>query len=341
MFVKISHCCIEDLALDKDTLIKIAVGFVGVVGAIVVALLGLYSQLRIKRLELRAEERRDQAARRLAFHIPLLRLCYELDGRIGRILSNLGTDWLQSSYLEKIHTGEGFARDPREKGYFIMSSVYVFACFFGWTEAIKQGVDATRAMASNEGSWNTRLLKVLRIVKAEGTGRVFIFDHDISVVRRLFQYEELFCTYSLSKKLVSPTDACKLHRHFQHSIGEMMLHRENDAVRCKTFREFYEAYSSDARYRYWFIPLEQLFTDLSGFQPDKDTETQAELKNDIRPLRLLAIRYWCRVLMQNLGREVGIETPTPEDVLNGRSEALRTAIRTVKIEDLEAHLLTR
>lgn len=326
--------------LDNDTLIRIAAGLAAIVAAIIVALAGLYTNLKIKRFELQAQAKKERAAQRLAFHVPLLRFCYELDGRIGRILEKLSSDWMDSAHLERIRHGEGFATDPKERGYFIISTVYVFACFFGWTEAIKERIDATQSLADRGPvrRWLWQMRHQLTDTFHHSRSRVFFFDQDISVVRRLFQYEELFRAYTVTRKFTNPRDACKLHRHLQHSIGEMMLHREDDVLRCKTFREFYEAYRVDETYRYWFVLLEEMFVDLSGFEANKDIETQAEMKNDLRPLRLLAIRYWCRILMRNLSGELGIATPPPDEVLDGRSEALRTTITSVNIEELEAYL---
>lgn len=327
--------------LDNDTIVKVAAGFAVVLAALIAALVGLYSQMKIKQFELRTQAKKDRAAQRLAFYIPLLRFCYEFDGRVGRILSVLSTDWLRSSHLNRIQNNEGFARDPRETGYFIMSSIYVFACFFGWTEAIKKGVDATKPLSerSRTGRWLSKLRQRLfnQISGMPGRSEIFFFDHDISVVRRLFQHQELFQEYVTSKKLTNPKDACKLHRHFQHSIGEMMLQIDGDALRCKTFREFSDAYK-DEQFRYWFVPLEDFLTDLSDFEANKDIETQAEMKNDIRPLRLLAIRYWCRLLMKNLAKDLGIDTPQPEEVLNRLSDPLKNTITSVRIEHLELFL---
>jgi hypothetical protein len=318
---------------DNDTLVKIYAGF----AVVIAALIGFRATLRIKALELEAQERREANAQRLTYHLPLLRFCYELDGRINRILAQLHGDWLRSEHLDKIRRGEGFAQNPLETGYFIMSSTYVLACFFGWTEAIKKGVDRTRPLTNR--TWYFRLWQRIRgfLLGPSAQPSVFFFDTDISIVRRLFQYQELFKDYSVSKKLISPKDANRLHRHLQHSIGEMMLQPDGSGFRCKTFREFATEYQ-DKTFQYWFVPLEELIVDLCDFAPGKDIETQAELKNDVRPLRLLAIRYWCRVLMKNLSSDLGIPTPDPEDVLQGLSGSLRNAITGVKIEDLEAHL---
>jgi hypothetical protein len=327
--------------LDTDTLVKIATAFAAVVAAVITVLFGYYGQIKIKQFELRAQARKDRAAQRFRFFIPLLRFSYELDGRIGRILDSLHTDWLRLEHLEKIRRTEGFSKNPLETGYFIMSSVYVFACFFGWTEAIKKGVNATEPYSDygRARKWHLNVAaRVRQLLRSRPASKIFFFDVDISVVRRLFQYQELFKNYVTSKKLVNPTDACRLHRHLQHSIGEMMLQPDGDMFRCKTFREFADAYRENESVRYWFVPLEEFFADLSDFPPGKDIETQAEMKNDIRPLRLLAIRYWCRVLMRNLSADLGIQTPPPDDVLAGLSDALKSTIQGVTIENLELYL---
>jgi hypothetical protein len=332
------------MKIDSDTLIKIIVGLATVVVAIIVALLGLYTQTKIKRMDYRAQARKDRAAQRLAFYVPLVRSCYEFDARIARILSSLHSDWLRSSHLDRIRQGEGFAQDPTQTGYFILSSLYVFACFFGWTEAIAIGVDATEHLAEM-GRIRRRIMAVRRRIGKTGSRRahpdVFIFDEDVLIVRRLFQFEELFVAYSESHNLHAPRDANKVHRHFQHSIGEMMLHRDNGVLRCKTFKEFFDEYTSNEQYRYWFAPLEALVTDLSDFFPNADLETQVKIENDIRPLRLLAIRYWCRVLIRNRAKELGIASPDPASVLEGSSAELKSLIEQITVEQLETHLAGR
>lgn len=313
---------------------------IGIFATIVVALVIIYAQLRAKRLELDEEKRKTEAAQRLAYFAPFVRLCYELDARIGRIFDHLSDDWLNRTHLASVRDGKGFAESPLQTGYFLMSSVYVFACFFGWTEAIARGVDATeqaRAGHRVHGKWIAWALR--RNGHRRSRVPVYFFDQDISIVRRLFQYEELFENYVRSRQFSTPRDACKLHRHFQHSIGEMMLRTDGAGMtRCKTFREFFEEYRGGEQFRYWFIPLEELFADLSGFPQGKDLETQAEMKNDLRPLRLLAIRYWCRKLMQSLATDLGISPPDPDEVVTGRSDELQGIIRSVTIEELESHL---
>jgi hypothetical protein len=311
--------------------------------ALVAAILGLYGNLKIKQYEIDTQIEKDKSEQRLKFYLPLLRFSYTLDRRIGHILTTLHEDWLSKSHLEKIHNNQGFALDPNEKGYFIVSSIYIFACFFGWSEAIKKGVDATQPF-SKKSDLRKQLSKIQKkiktLLKIPEKKNVFLFDPDISMVSKVFQYKELFQEYLISKTLTNPKDANELHKQFQYSIGELMLEEDGDGgFRCKSFREFFEAYLNDAKFRYWFVPLENLFVDLSNFEKDKDLETQILMKNDVRPLRLLAIRYWCRVLIKNMSEQLDIETKPPSEVLNGVSDKLKTAIQSVEIEKLESYLL--
>jgi len=226
-----------------------------------------------------------------------------------------------------------------------MSSIYTLACFFGWCEAIKKGVDSTKSN-TRKTRLPQRLLKYKRLVYArlhirEQTG-VSLVDPNISLISRLFQSEELFDVYMTSRKLTLPRDACKMHRHFQYSIGELMLEKDShDTIRCKSFREFFDAYLNDVRFRYWFAPLENVLIDLTNFQEGKDIETQVEMKNDIRPLRLLAIRYWCGILMKDMAQRLDIEMPAQDDTLKGISEELKRIIVSAKPEALETYLIRK
>lgn len=328
--------------MDAEAYSHLAATFAAVVAALVGALVGFYAQIHVKHVDLSVEARRSKASQRLSLYLPVLRFCYEFDSRLGRILSNLHTDWLRQTYLDQIKKRKGFAADPRETGYFLMSSIYEFACFFGWTEAIARHVDATKR--SSERSRFARLIsKRWRRIRRRLPGKyrpapIYFFDHDVSLLRRLFQHQELFDEYIKGKRLTQPRDACKLHRQFHHSIGEMMLQDDGELLRCKSFREFCEAYRDD-EFRYWLVTLEELVVELSDFTPGKNIEVQAELKNDIRPLRLLAIRYWLRKFMRTLARDLGIDTPQAEEVLSDVSEPLREIITSVRLEQLELFLV--
>lgn len=309
-----------------------------IVAALIAALLGFYGNLKIKVLEIENQAERARAEQRLRYYLPLLRLCYTLDRRIGHILAVLDTDWLARGHLEKIHDGEGFAVDPKIRGYFIVSSIYIFACFFGWSEAIKQGVDRTIPFSRRSLSLTIKY-KIYNLLNIGEKRDIFVFDPDISMVGKLFQYKELFDDYLEATLNTDPVDESGLHKQFQYSIGELMLEDDDDDLRCKSFREFFDSYCTDPKFRFWFVPLENLFSDLCGFEPEKTLEVQVSLKNDIRPLRLLAIRYWVRVLMKNMATQLDLETLPPEDALIGVSDSLKKSIQSVRLHELESYLL--
>ena len=74
-------------------------------------------------------------------YFPFINCLTELDARFTRILGNLETDWLDSKYLKSIKKGQGFAIDPNQKGYFVLSSIYLIASFFSYCEVIKRDID--------------------------------------------------------------------------------------------------------------------------------------------------------------------------------------------------------
>jgi hypothetical protein len=330
--------------MDKETFLKTLAALAAIIAALVGTTVGFYFKLKEKDYELKIQKRKDKDSHLRKYYVPLLRFSYELDRRLGHILLEIHSDWLSGTHLKKISKKEGFALDPNEKGYFIISTVYMLACFFGWTEAIKRGVDTTKPFPEKENiyiwyrKFKSKVAKLLFL--SENKKNVFIFDPDISRLSKIFQYKEMFNEYMTTKKFTSPTDASKLHKQFQYSIGELMLEDEDtDTLRCKSFREFFDTYQKDENFRYWFILLENLIVDLCDFEKGKDIETQCELKNDIRPLRILAIRYWLRVLMKNMSKELEIETLSPDEVLEPVSTQLKKAIKSVEIEKLESYLL--
>lgn len=334
--------------LDKETIIKLVAALGVVLAAFIAGMLGFFAQWKIKQFDNAQNEKKEKENQKLKFYIPLLRCLYELDDRFHTVIKNLETDWLHKEHLESIKAGKGFAEDPNKKGYFIISSIYLIASFFGLSEAIKKGVDTTkfsydRYKIKRIGYKIKRWLYKTLGVKQRFS--IFQFDPEITKVCRLFQYEELFKDYMKEKSLVNPKDACKLHKHIQHSIGEMMLEKQGEeSYRVKSFREFYEAYLNDEKFRFWFILIENLFIDLSNFEKDKSIEKKVEMKNDIRPLRIIAIQYWCRVLMKNIAAELdlaefNLQTRPPEDVLTGLSNELKGVIVNYKSDRTETFLL--
>lgn len=335
--------------LDKETIIKILQVIGVVVAAFVAGMLGFLAQWKLKRFENALTQKKEKENQRLKFYIPLLRCLYELDDRIDRIINKqLDSNWLDAKHLEDIKQKKGFAENPNNTGYFILSSIYLIASFFGLTEAIKKGVDTTKFSYNHKSItkfWNKLKIRVKKILGLKQTQNIFQFDPDISSISRIFVHPDLFSSYIRSKSLIDPIDACKLHKHIQHSIGEMMLEKVGEEkYRLKSFREFYDAYISDETFRFWFVSIENLFCDLSNFQKNKTTEMKVELKNDIRPLRLVAIQYWCRILMKNISKELdldelNLETRPPDKVLEGFSSELQNIIKSFKPDNSQTYLL--
>lgn len=336
--------------IDSNVVVvAIITAFSAIFATFLAGILAFWGQRKLKKLENATAERKEKEHQKLKFYIPLLRCLYELDDRFERILNNLETDWLNGEYLENIKNGKGFALDPNNKGYFIISSIYLIASFFGLTEAIKRGVDTSKLtrnkikitfLIDKLYRWAIKKLNLVETIK------IFQFDPDVTKVCRLFQYEELFKCYMTSKTLVNPKDACKLHKHIQHSIGEMMLEKESvGEFRIKSFREFYDAYVSKKSFRFWFTLIENLFTDLSNFEKEKNIEKKVEMKNDIRPLRIIAIQYWCRILMKKISKELnleglGLQTRPADDVLETLGDELADTIREYKLDYSAAYLLS-
>lgn len=336
--------------MDKETLIKILQPTATVFSVLVAGLLAYIANWNLKRLENRNAEKKDKEKERLKYFIPLLRCLYELDDRFDRIFKNLHEDWLDSKYLDSIKNKQGFADNPKEKGYFIISSIYMIAYFFGVTEAIKKGIDTTKLSLDrkkSKGILNKIGTQIDKLFTDHSESDIFNFDPDITIICRLLQNKELFYKYMASKDFKNPKDANEIHKHIQHSIGEMMLEKDgDDGYRVKSFREFFDLYMKDDSFRFWFILIEGYFTDLAHFEKSKEFEKKAELKNDIRPLRLLAIQYWCRILMSNIAKvlefdEMNFETRKPEEVFETQkiSKDLKDLIIGYKLNNSETYLL--
>lgn len=337
------------MELDKETTIKLITAFGVVIAAFIAGMLGFFAQWKVKQFENTLTLKREKENQKLKYYIPLLRCLYELDDRLDRIINKqLDSNWLDAKHLEEIKRKKGFAENPNNTGYFIISSIYLIGSFFGLTEAIKKGVDTTKISYNHKTVskiWNKVKIRIKKVLCINQEHNIFQFDPDISIISRIFVHPDLFKGYIQSRELINPLDACKLHKHIQHSIGEMMLEKEgDDKYRVKSFREFYNLYVADEPFRFWFVPLENLFCDLSNFQKEKTLEMKVKLKNDIRPLRLIAIQYWCRMLMKNISKELdleelNLETRPPEDVLTGLGEELKTIIRTFIPDNSQTYLL--
>lgn len=303
--------------------IKIVIpAIVALLSVAIGAILTLLVQKKIKIFDffLNEKERKEEESK---FYLQLLRYLYDLDDRLKRILQNLHTDWLDSKYLNEIKTHKGFAENPKNKGYLFISTIYMIGCFFGVTAMIRKRVDIKRNSVEK---------------RKHNKIDIFQFDQNIKIISRLFQDTKLFEKYCRNKNFADYKDA-NIYKHFQHSIGEIMIEKISETnYRVKSFKEFYESYINEESFRFWFILIEEYFTNLCNFETNKELEKQAELKNDIRPLRLIAIQYWCRRLMERIleesnAIELSFENRKPDDLLNEKlSEELKELISNYNLK---------
>ena len=93
----------------------IAAAFIG-------GFVAFFGKIIINSFERYKENKNTRENRKITLYMPLLRCLYELDDRFNRILNNLDTDWLNVEYLDSIKKKEGFAKNQKQKGYFVLSS---------------------------------------------------------------------------------------------------------------------------------------------------------------------------------------------------------------------------
>jgi len=330
--------------LTQDKVIGLLTGIILV---IIGGVITYFFQYRLKRFDRLIAAKKEQENKKTKLYIPLLRNLYDIDDRFNRIISSLDKDWLNKENLLLIKENKGFAEDPTEKGYFIISSIYLIASFFGIYEVTKKGADLTSIIKKTnwlKRNFNRFVKWTNRKFNIKQNKNIFQFEPEIKKISRLFQFEELFKQYITSRKITNPIDSCKLHKHIQNSVGEMMLEKtEGNHFRIKSFREFFTQYTNDKRFRFWFVLIENMFNDLSNFPQDKTLETQVELKNDIRPLRIIAIQYWCRILMGNIAQELELsnqnyETRSPEKILDGLSDELKSIIKNYRLQSKDVFI---
>lgn len=335
-------------AASDPALLKYLAALAVVIAACIGGIIGFLGQFILKNYYNKVSTKNKIRNKKLKFYIPLLRCLYELDERISTIINHLHTDWLSEEYLTEIKNNKGFAADPNKTGYFIISSIYVVASFFGVSETIKKDIDATKFSFEKykiSKIWHKIKDYLPVLFKAKKEPSIFQFDPEITKVYRLFQQEELFKKYMESSTLTNPRDASKIHKHIQRSIGEMMLEKDGEkSFRVKSFREFYEAYINDEKFRFWFTLIENLFIDLINFPEEKTLEKKVEKKNDIRPLRIITIQYWSRVLMENISHELDLtkfnfQTRPPLDVLVNLSPDLVNTIKNYKPNKFDSYIL--
>jgi len=247
--------------------------------------------------------------------LPLLTSSRELENRLTKVLGNLETDWLDKKYIDEIKCGTGFAENPTKKGYFVLSTIYLFAKFFSLLEIISQEVGHVYDLSTRQEKE---------------------FEDITNTISRIFQYREMWGQCETVHKILDSAksnggkerrDAWRLHRQFQHSIGELLIHREGDKVRSMSFKEFFERYVSDKTFRYWCDAIEDYVVDLSCMGRG-EFEDKATGKGDIRIFRIIALRYWLLKLMRSIEKDINVSmSAAPETALDCVPLDIQSAIK--------------
>lgn len=186
--------------VSKEILVAVVSGLIAVVSSAI----AVWGQFRVSRLNhdiekfrLAAEEDRNSAR----YREPLARSAADLQSRLYNILSQ---DFV----------GKFMVRGtPREQGYALTNTVFVFAQFFAWTEAARLEIQ----FISLDADEKTKALAALQ-----------------SRIYSLLQSD-------------SGSDAFRLFAGEQRAIGERMLVQHRDGLRCVGYGEFLDnpRYSSD------------------------------------------------------------------------------------------------
>ena len=235
--------------------------------------------------------------------VPLLTSARELEDRLAKMLDSLEADWLDRKYIEEIKNGKGFAENPTKTGYFFISTLYLFAKFFSRLETISQEIGHAYELSSRQAKE---------------------FENITNTISRIFQYREMWDQCETVHRIrencckdKAIRDAWRLHRQFQHSIGELLICREGGRARSMSFKQFFERYITDKAFRYWCDAIEDYVVDLSSMG-DGTYEKKAERNCDMRIFRIVALRYWLLKLMRSIERDINATMdPEPRTVLNG------------------------
>lgn len=255
----------------------------------------------VARYQYKSEKKNSKDAIVRKYAHPLLSSTRELEDRLSKLLGNLETDWLDSSYINEIKNGEGFAKNPTKKGYFFISTIYLLARYFSYLEIISQEVGHLFDLPTQQAKQ---------------------FEKITNTISRIFQYREMWDHCETINKIFSSDDngvrdAWRLHRQFQHSIGELLICREGDRTRSMSFKQFYENYVADKNFQYWCGAIEDYVVDLSSMS-DGDYVVKATKQSDIRIFRIMALRYWLRRLIRTLEEDMDISISSePYSALDG------------------------
>jgi len=264
-------------------------------GGILGALIKYLFETRLTE-QFRSKQQAFQAIRKYSY--PLLLAANDVELRIERILSiGIKRDWLSSEVVQKVQEGKGFLSNPsEEKGYFYLSTLYVFARYFAWLQIFIQAVGHLDAPPSKELRELTGILA--RICNS-------------------FRIPDIWGEDGRQTK-ERPT----LYRHIQTALGETMIVRRDNDWDCLSFREFVGKYKepSNEWFRFWFDNLDKYYVDLCNI--DIEQIDQVEPNRDrYRILRLVVLQYWFYKLVRFLDKDykrVQKRKPDHEEIILGR-----------------------
>jgi hypothetical protein len=181
-------------------------GVISSIVAIGAAVIAVWGQLRVKRVEAQLALQKAQADRRAEteqtarrFREPLGRAAYELQSRIFNIV--------KGSFLEG-YLGKG---DERTRSYAIKHTLFVIAQYFAWTELIRREIQFIDLGADQE----TRKLAQLQ--------------HKIYSIWQTDRYEPLLRVFGGE----------------QHAIGERMIREGPRGPQCIGYASFLDYLKSD------------------------------------------------------------------------------------------------
>lgn len=212
---------------------------------------------------------------------PLLQCADEVELRLSIILSyGIKYDWLSKKEVDKIKSLSNAGVDKVEpdseylqnivegKGYFFISTIYIFAKYFAWIKIIEK-----------EGAFSQFPEK--KEIRA--------FNKIIDKISSSFKVVEIFGIKYEDKDNIN--DSISLYSYLQSTIGEIMLNKENDKYTCISFQEFVLKYGKDKSFRQWLRNLEKYFEGLTNYNITELAEIIKE-KKEYRLARLVLIQYW-------------------------------------------------
>lgn len=234
-----------------------------------------------------SKQESDKKLRALMY--PLLISAVELEDRLRKIILVLDQNWLQQEHLIHIKNSKGFAEDTKKTGYFVISSLYLLSRYFCYVEIISREIGLAYHPIS-------KIAKNLNVA--------------ISRISKVLQYKELFdntdAFSSLKDAGSNIVDSWRLHRQFQHSIGESLIVSDGNKLRCMSFKEFFKSFRDDAEFRYWMSPLEEYFVGMANLEGD-NLEDIVIRSGDIRVYRIIALHYWLEQLIEILSQQFSFQ----------------------------------